>query len=61
MKAEEIAIILYEMSLDMDYADYSDQAENEINNLVVEIEALKDGNFNYLLSALEIIAEQNRQ
>lgn len=55
MSAQEIANIIYNMSLDMDYADYIEFAEEEIETLAQEIESSGDS----LKQALEIIALQN--
>ena len=55
MDTKEIANIIYNMSLDMDYADYIDFAEEEIETLAQEIETAGDA----LKQALSIIAAQN--
>lgn len=59
MELIRIARILYNMSLDMDYADYIEYAEEEINCIHAELLLLKDNNCDSLLQALEIIAMQN--
>ena len=40
--SKEIAKQLIEMSLDMDYMDYADCIESEINMIVEELEQIKD-------------------
>ena len=55
MNAQEIANIIFNMSLDMDYADYIEFAEDEIESIAQEIEASGDA----LKQALEMIALQN--
>ena len=59
METGRIARILYNMSLDMDYADYIEYAEQEINCIEKELIVLKENNCDCLLQALTIIAEQN--
>lgn len=54
-----IANILYNMSLDMDYADYVEYFKDEINMLETEIEKLK-ANDSVLYHALENIALTNQ-
>ena len=41
-KSKEIAKQLIEMSLDMDYMDYADCIENEIDIITTELEQIKD-------------------
>lgn len=55
MNAQEIANIIFNMSLDMDYADNIEFAEDEIESIAQEIEAAGDA----LKQALEMIALQN--
>jgi hypothetical protein len=59
MEKQRIARILYNMSLDMDYADYIEYAEEEISCIAMELQVLQDNNCDSLLQALEIIAMQN--
>ena len=47
------------MSLDMDYADYIEHAEEEINCITRELLVLKGNGCDSLLQALEVIAMQN--
>lgn len=54
----EIADILYNMSLDMDYMDYEEFWQEEINNIEKEIEKLKQ-NDSVLYHALNTIAYGN--
>ena len=55
MSTQEIANIIFNMSLEMDYANYIEFAEDEIESIAREIEASGDS----LKQALEIIALQN--
>ncbi len=57
MRTDEIANILHNMSLDMDYAD--DEYNEEIELLTKEIEKLKDQD-SPLYYTLERIAENNK-
>lgn len=59
METEKMARILYNMSLDMDYADYIEYAEEEINCIKKELLILKENNCDSLLQALEIITMNN--
>lgn len=59
MEKERIARILYNMSLDMDYADYIEHSEEEISCIARELQVLQDDNCDSLLQVLEIIAMQN--
>lgn len=54
----EIADILYNMSLDMDYMDSEEHWGTEINCLKIEIDKLKEKD-NVLYHALEAIAFNN--
>ena len=58
MSTKEIANILYNMSLDMDYADYIEHAAEEIECMTEEIETIKASS-PCLIQALEIIASNN--
>lgn len=55
LKSRTIANILYNMALDMDYADYEDYFDNEITYLAEEIDGLSDA----LKCVLETIAIKN--
>lgn len=59
MEMKKIATILYNLSLDMDYADYLEYAEAEIECIESELEILKENDCACLLQALENIALQN--
>ena len=54
----EIADILYNMSLDMDYMDYEEHWQEEINRIKNEIEMLKEFD-SVLFYTLEMIAFSN--
>ena len=54
-----IARILFNVSLDMDYSDYLEHAEEEILCMEKELETMKELGCNSLLQALENIALQN--
>lgn len=60
MVLERIARILYNMSLDMDYADSLEYAEEEIECMTKELQVLSENKCDSLLQALEIIAMQNK-
>ena len=53
MDNRELAIELYNSCLDMDFMDYIETSEEEIEMLVREIEVLKNNNCNCILSILE--------
>lgn len=55
----QLAKILFNMSLDMDYADYVDTAETEVKAIEQELQALEDTEMPYLRSVLEQIAMDN--
>ena len=59
MELPRIARILYNMSLDMDYKDYIDQAEPEIEAITEELQELKNKDMSCLLYILDDIALQN--
>ena len=61
METEKIARILYNMSLDMDYADYIEYAEEEIDCIRKGLLILKENNCDCLLQALEIISSKNEK
>ena len=54
----QMADILYNMSLDMDYMDYEEHWQNEINRIKNEIEMLKEFD-SVLFYTLEMIAFSN--
>ena len=58
MGTYEIANILYNMSLDMDYMDAEEHWETEIDLFKIEIDKLKE-NDNVLYHVLEAIAFNN--
>ena len=58
METYDIANILYNMSLDMDYMDSQEHWETEIDLLKIEIDKLKENN-NVLYYALEAVAFNN--
>lgn len=59
LSLRRIARILYNMSLDMDYADYIEHAEDEILCVEKELKQLQENGCDSLLQALENIAMQN--
>lgn len=59
MENSRIARILYNLSLDMDYADYLEFAEDEIACIEKELQTLRNNNCDCLLQALEVIASRN--
>lgn len=54
----QIARILYNMSSDMDYMDYEETKETEIDVLTDELETVRE-NCPCLMQTLEIIANKN--
>ena len=58
MDAHKIADILFNLSLDMDYADYLDEYDTEVNCIEQELHSIKDSN-DVLYAMLERIAWQN--
>ena len=58
MELSQIARILYNMSLDMDYMDYEETKNIDIDSLTRELETVKE-NCPYLMQVLEIIATRN--
>ena len=61
MDEKRIAEVLYELCLDLDYMDYKDTVEEELDCLASEIKTLKDSGFivyNYL-ERLAIMNEDN--
>lgn len=53
MDNRELATELYNSCLDMDFMDYIEISEEEIDMLVKEIEVLKNNNCNMILNILE--------
>ena len=58
MDLNQIARILYNMSSDMDYMDYEETIETDIDSLTRELETIKE-NCPCLMQILEIIATEN--
>ena len=58
METYDIANILYNISLDMDYMDSQEHWETEIDLLKIEIDKLKESN-NVLYHVLEAVAFNN--
>ena len=58
MDLSQITHILYNMVLDMDYMDYEDTRETDIDSLTRELETIKE-NCPCLMQILEIIATEN--
>lgn len=54
----QIAHILYDMSIDMDYMDYEETRETDIDSLTRELETVKK-NCPCLMQTLEVIATEN--
>lgn len=59
MELERIARILYNMALDMDYNDYIEESELEIEFITKELQAAKEAEMDGLLNILEQIALSN--
>ena len=59
MDCERMARILFNMSLDMNYADCLEMAETEIAYLADELRKVKESGCDSLFQALEIISMQN--
>lgn len=59
MEKSRIARILYNMSLDMNYADYVEFTEHDITCITNELQMLKENGCNCLLQILENITMQN--
>ena len=51
----ELAEKVYEMCEDMDYQDYAEEKETEINKIAMQLRMLTEFGCNELLKALEII------
>ena len=58
MELSQIAHVLYNMSLDMDYMDYEETKNIDIDSLTRELETVKE-NCPYLMQILEIIVIEN--
>ena len=58
MDLNQIARILYNMSSDMDYMDYEETRETDIDSLTRELETVKE-NCPCRMQILEIIATEN--
>ena len=58
LNAMELAEKLYEMCEDMEYQDYLETKDEDINILAMEIESLQKDS--YILKALEIITKKER-
>lgn len=61
MENSRIARILYNMHLDLGYADGIEYAEEEIECIAKEIKVLQDNQCDSLLNVLEMIALQNEK
>lgn len=59
MDTQKIAKILFYMSLDMDYADALESANEEIDCITRDLEFLKQNGRDVILQALEMIALEN--
>ena len=59
MDLNQITHILYNMSLDMDYMDYEETKNIDIDSLTMELETLKENSC--LMQVLETIATQNKE
>ena len=55
---EELAEKLYSMCQDMDYQDYAEQRESEVNEIAMELRAVAEFGCDTLLKALEQITEE---
>lgn len=59
IEINRIANILYNMSLDMDYADNAENAADEIDILTDQLKMIRDCGFDTLLNALDLITMLN--
>jgi len=59
MDLQKIAKILYNLSLDMDYADSLEYRDEEVKCIVEELEILKENECFSTLQMLEMIALKN--
>lgn len=57
MDSRELAKQIINASEDMDYLDYTEAYETEINALAKEIDKAKEAGLIYLLSALKSLSE----
>ena len=55
---QEIANILYNVCLDLDYRDYIEFADQELEELAKEIQTARELKLDCLINVLEIIAAQ---
>ena len=55
---QEIANILYNVCLDLDYRDYIEFVDQEIEELAKEIQTARELKLDCLINVLEIIAAQ---
>lgn len=55
---QEIADILYNVCLDLDYRDYIEFVDQEIEELAKEIQTARELKLDCLINVLEIIAAQ---
>lgn len=58
MKLKSIARALYNLSLDMDFADYAEHAEDDIECITKELQTMNKNGCNCTLQALETIATE---
>lgn len=58
---KDLANILYNYCLDMDYADSMEFADEEINQLAKEINTIKKAELNCLLCVIETVAHKNSE
>ena len=54
----QMALILYHMSLDMDFSDYVEQADEEMRAIEMELESLANEEHYNLIDCLEIICNR---
>lgn len=59
MDLQKIAKILYNLSLDMDYADSLEYKDEEVRYIAEELEILKQNECSSTLQMLEMIALKN--
>lgn len=59
MDTHKIAKILFYMSLDMDYADALESANEEVDCMARDLEFLQQNGRDVILQALEMIALEN--
>ena len=61
MGIENIVKTLTAMILDMDYADYLENAKEELTQCVAELEFLEKNNMRFVISVLRTLAENNAE